>query len=102
LDNKTWNVSDIAGSSVIDENGVLVGILEDVLPTGSNDVWVIKTALNASGELLLPALKSVVTKIDVQARKIYIVMPPGLREVFEEHAEAKKTAPQPKKPLDEN
>ncbi len=68
----------------------MIGVLVDVLPTGGNDVWVIKTDLNESGEILLPALKSVVTKIDIESKKIYIVMPAGLKEIFEEHAEAKK------------
>jgi len=90
LENESWKVADIAGSEVIDEQGTRIGTLVDVLPTGGNDVWVIKTDLNSSGELLLPALKSVVTKIDVEAKKIFIVMPAGLREVFEEHGEAKK------------
>jgi 16S rRNA processing protein RimM len=87
LDKQTWNVSDIAGSAVFDEKGEFIGTLVDVLPTGGNDVWVIKSGLNSSGEILLPALKSVVKKIDVEAKKIYVEMPAGLREVFEEHAE---------------
>ena len=90
MDTKTWKVSDIAGSNILDENGTMIGVLVDVLPTGGNDVWVIKTDLNESGEILLPALKLVVTKIDIESKKIYIVMPAGLKEIFEEHAEAKK------------
>jgi 16S rRNA processing protein RimM len=90
LDIQTWKVSDIAGSSIFDEQGTCIGVLVDVLPTGGNDVWVIKTDLNESGEILLPALKSVVTKIDVEAKKIYVIMPAGLKEIFEEHAETKK------------
>jgi len=87
---QSWKVSDIAGSSVIDENGECIGVLVDVLPTGGNDVWVIKTGLNGSGEILLPALESVVKRIDVEAKNIYIVMPAGLKEVFEERAEEPK------------
>ena len=90
MDKQTWKVSDIAGSIVYDESGTLVGVLVDVLPTGGNDVWVLKTNLNSSGEILLPALKSVVKKIDVEAKKIYVVMPAGLKEIFEEHAAREK------------
>ena len=90
MEKQSWKVEDIAGSSVIDELGNCVGTLVDVLPTGGNDVWVIKTGLNPSGEILLPALKSVVTRIDTAAKKIFIIMPTGLMEVFEEHAEDKE------------
>ena len=84
MNKQTWKVSDIAGSSVIDERGVCIGVLEDVLPTGGNDVWVIKTDLNAAGEILLPALVSVVKEVDTAQKKIYVVLPKGLLEVFEE------------------
>ena len=84
MDKQTWNVSDIAGSNVYDDSGECIGVLMDVLPTGANDVWVIKTGLNASGEILLPALKTVVNKIDVEAKKIYVTLPAGLKDVFKD------------------
>ena len=85
MENKTWIVADIAESKVFGENGEYIGILVDVLPTGGNDIWVIKTDLNPTGEILLPALKTVVKEIDAEAKKIIVVLPAGLKEVFEEH-----------------
>ena len=85
MENKTWKVDYIAGSKVFDETGEYIGVLVDVLPTGGNDIWVIKTNLNTAGEMLLPALKTVVKEIDTEAKKITVALPAGLKEVFEEH-----------------
>jgi ribosomal 30S subunit maturation factor RimM len=90
LENKTWKVDDIAGSKVFTETGEYIGVLDDVLPTGGNDIWVIKTDLNTTGEILMPALKSIVKEIDVDAKKITVALPAGLKEVFEEHCEGQK------------
>lgn len=69
-------ICDILGSTVLDENGTVLGQLTDVLQTGSNDVYVIK---NGSGrELLLPALKSVVRKVSPEHQRIEVVVPKGL------------------------
>ena len=85
MENKTWKVADIAGSKVFDEKGEYIGVLVDGLPTGGNDVLVIKTDINPSGEILLPALKTVVKEIDTGTKKITVMLPAGLKEVFEEH-----------------
>ena len=85
MENKTWKVADIAGSKVFDETGGYIGVLVDVLPTGGNDIWVITTDLNPTGEILLPALKTVVNEIDAEAKKITVALPAGLKEIFEEH-----------------
>jgi 16S rRNA processing protein RimM len=90
LENKTWKVADIAGSKVFDESGEYIGVLDDVLPTSGNDIWVIKTDLNTTGEILMPALKSIVKDIDVEAKKITVTFPAGLKEVFEEHCPGQK------------
>ena len=79
----TWKVSDITGCEVIDEAGQKIGVLIDVLPSKANDVWVIRTDTVKSGELLLPALKDVVKKVDIAAKKITVSIPAGLKEVFE-------------------
>jgi 16S rRNA processing protein RimM len=51
-----------------------------VLPAGGNDVFVVQ---GDKKEYLLPALKTVVTKIDLTARRIEVSLPKGLREVYE-------------------
>lgn len=61
-------VADIIGCIVSDTNGVILGKIDDVIFTGSNEVYWIK----GPKELLIPALKTVVTNIDVENKKITI------------------------------
>lgn len=62
-------IADIIGCTVLDEEGNVLGIVYDVLQTGSNDVYWVKDNKN---EVLVPALKSVVVNIDIENRKIVI------------------------------
>ena len=68
--------TDLVGLAVRDRQGVTLGILTEVLATGSNDVYVIKRT--GGGELLLPALESVVQAIDLTAGNMTVVVPDGL------------------------
>lgn len=65
----------LIGLRVLRDNGEVIGELSEVLATGSNDVYVVKTG---SGELLLPALESVVRAIDLCAGTMTVVVPEGL------------------------
>lgn len=58
------------------ENGQMLGTLANVLHTGSNDVYVVQTP--EGKEFYLPALKSVITQIDLEAGRIEVKVPPGL------------------------
>ena len=69
---------------MIDAQHGLLGVLVDVLPTGANDVLVVCPPTAGKQELMIPALKSVVQKIDLTARKIYVVLPAGLKELYDE------------------
>ncbi len=71
-------ICDIIGCSVFDENGSLLGKLTDVLQTGSNDVYVVRD--DSGKEILLPALKSVVSKISTDQQRIDVIIPKGLLE----------------------
>lgn len=55
-------IADLIGMQVQDEDGKEIGILQDVLLTGANDVYVI--AKKDGGELLLPAIKQCILKVD--------------------------------------
>ncbi|MBR2214946.1 MAG: 16S rRNA processing protein RimM [Selenomonadaceae bacterium] len=61
---------DIIGLTVKDAQGETLGKVINVLSTGSNDVYV--TELASGGELLIPALKKVVTGIDLTAGEMTI------------------------------
>ncbi len=60
--------ADIIDCTVEDENGVYLGKINEIIHTGSNDVYWIK----GEKELLIPALRSVVIKMDVENSKIII------------------------------
>ena len=61
-------VADIIGCMVYDTEGTELGKINDVIFTGSNEVYWIK----GEKELLIPALKSVVLDMDVVNKKIVI------------------------------
>ena len=73
---KTYRVKDLVGCQVVTVQGEVLGNLRDVLPTGSNDVFVVGEGL---AEILIPALKNVVISIDVEAKRITVDLPDGLR-----------------------
>lgn len=61
-------IADIIGCNVFDENGIMLGTVDNVIQTGSNDVYSVK----GKEEILIPALKDIVIKIDMEQRHIII------------------------------
>ncbi|MBM6760546.1 ribosome maturation factor RimM [Megamonas hypermegale] len=55
---------DIVGLNVINQDDVVLGEITDILKTGSNDVYIIKA--KDGRQILIPALKKVVTEINIQ------------------------------------
>lgn len=69
-------IADLMGLQVQNEEGMAIGILREVMETGANDVYVID--LNDGRELLLPAIKECVLKVDVEAGYLQIHIMKGL------------------------
>lgn len=65
----------LVGLRVFRESGERLGTLTEVLATGSNDVYVVETS---TGEVLLPALASVIQQIDLGAGMMTVRVPEGL------------------------
>ncbi len=61
---------DLVGLKGIDDEGRAIGVLADVLQPGGNDVYVFK---GPRGEVLVPALKSVVKRVDLASGVIELV-----------------------------
>jgi 16S rRNA processing protein RimM len=61
-------IVDIIGCTVYDENNIEIGPVYDVIQTGSNDVYWVK----GKNEVLIPAIKDVVVKMDIQNKRIVI------------------------------
>lgn len=71
-----YYVFDIVGLHVFDEDGREIGVVKDVLFTGANDVYIVRKS--DGSELLLPAVKDVVRRIDVDAGRMEVRLLPGL------------------------
>lgn len=68
-------VTDLIGC-VVYENKEEIGVLEEVLPTGANDVYIVK--MNDGKELLIPAIKDCILKVDIKKKKINVHLLEGL------------------------
>lgn len=75
LEDGTYYWFELIGLAVYTAQGQYLGILETILPTGSNDVYVVR---NGNDEILVPALASVVQVIDIAQRRMEVVLPEGL------------------------
>ena len=75
LDDGTYYWFELIGLSVYTTQDQYLGTLESILPTGSNDVYVVR---NGDEEILLPALASVVQVIDLDQRRMEVILPEGL------------------------
>jgi 16S rRNA processing protein RimM len=75
LEENVYYWFDLIGLAVYTPNGQFIGRLDSVMPTGSNDVYVVK---NKESETLVPALESVVVSIDLNQKKMVVQLPEGL------------------------
>lgn len=59
-------------------DGEAIGVIDDIFETGANDVWVIKRP--GKPDALIPYIESVVTEIDVVAKRVVLQPIPGMLE----------------------
>jgi 16S rRNA processing protein RimM len=76
LDAGEYYHHELLGLQMIDEEERILGIVERILETGANDVYIVKDENGA--ELLIPAIESVILKIDLENNQIFIRLLPGL------------------------
>ena len=70
LEKGEYYIADILGAKVILEDGSEFGVLEDVMQTGANDVYVVKTLDNK--EVLLPKIDECVKKLDIENKIVTV------------------------------
>ncbi|WP_281746087.1 ribosome maturation factor RimM [Thermanaerovibrio acidaminovorans] len=77
LEEGVYWIDDIIGLEVVeDETDAVLGVVEDVMPTGSNDVYEVRTP---DGVLkMIPATGEVIRKVDLEARQIRVHLLEGL------------------------
>jgi len=68
----TYYHTDLIGTWVWDEQDRYLGVLDSILETGANDVWIV---LKGSKELLLPATKRAVKEVNLEEGYI-VACPP--------------------------
>ncbi|HBN26991.1 MAG TPA: 16S rRNA processing protein RimM [Desulfobacteraceae bacterium] len=80
IDNGSYYWFDIIGLSVFTKDNEYKGIIESIIPTGANDVYLVKCpgASGGKDEILLPALESVVMEIDLKKGRMTVTLPEGL------------------------
>lgn len=70
-----YYIGDLIGMDVYTQTGKF-GILKDVIETGANEVYVIDSIEH--GEVLVPAIKQCIRRVDVEAGKMEICLLKGL------------------------
>ena len=63
------------GCEVVTTDGRRLGLIEEVLATGANDVWIVR---DGEIEVLVPVIEDVVKSMDLDARRMVVEAVPGL------------------------
>lgn len=76
LQKDEYFIADMIGMEVFTDDGEKFGVLEDVMLTGANDVYEIKSQKH--GLVLVPAIKDCIIDIDIENQKMIIHLLDGL------------------------
>ena len=76
LEEGEYYIADLYGMKVISDEGEDLGILDDVMETGANDVYIVK---KNGEELLLPAIPECIRKVDPENGTMIVHLMKGLR-----------------------
>ena len=72
-------IVDLIGLTVMTDEGEKLGVMQDVLQTGANDVYVVKTT--AGKEVLLPAIKDCILYVDLEKGEMLVHVLDGLLDL---------------------
>ena len=78
LEEGEYYLKDLYGLKVITDEGEDLGIIDDIIETGANDVYVVK---GDSGEVLIPNIKQCVLKVDLENSTMEVHLLDGLRDL---------------------
>ena len=76
LEEGEYYIADIIGSKVITDEDKILGTLTDVLQTGANDVYVVKT--KDGKEVLLPSIEECILDRDIENKIVEVHIMKGL------------------------
>lgn len=77
LEEGEFFIYDLIDSEVVTDEGEALGTLVEIMTTGANDVYVVKTP--AGKEILIPSIKECILDVDVENKKILVHLLNGLR-----------------------
>ncbi len=72
-----YYVADIIGLEVREKDGRVLGTVDDIIKTGSNDVYVLKNTFN-NKQILIPVIDSVIKEINIEGGYITAELINGL------------------------
>lgn len=79
LESDTFYWFQLIGLSVYTTAGEFLGRVSSMMPTGGNDVLVVKNTLKGTRpEILIPMLSHVVISVDLEGKTIQVELPEGL------------------------
>ncbi len=73
--------ADLEGLQAETEDGEVLGVIKDILQTGANDVYVV--GRETKKDLLIPAIKECIKKVDIEGGRMVVHLLEGLREMNE-------------------
>jgi len=79
LKKNEYYIADLIGMKVMTDEESELGIIDDVLQTGANDVYVVKQP--SGKEVLLPAIKDCILSVDVEAGLMEVHVLDGLLDL---------------------
>ncbi len=75
LEEDEYFIQDLIGVKVVTDENTDLGVIKDVISTGANDVYVVKTS---GKDVLLPAIKPCILNVDMQERIMTVHIMKGL------------------------
>lgn len=76
LEEGTYYIVDLLGLEVYTDEDKLLGTVQDIFNTGSNDIYVVKD--EQGKQVLLPGISEVIKEINLEDKKIIVHLIPGL------------------------
>jgi len=77
LEEGEYFIYDLIDSEVVTDEGEMLGTLIEIMATGANDVYVVKTP--SGEEILIPSIKECILDVNVEEKKILVHLLNGLR-----------------------
>lgn len=74
-----YYIRDLVGLSVFSDEDEYLGILDEVMETGANDVYTIKK--ENTKDLLIPAIKQCILNVDIANKKMIVHLLEGLKDL---------------------